>query len=250
MNGPDLFATATDIHSIVIVGAMNSAIHHPVWYRDIGALDDAELASTGASPNKRYGPPLAQSSFFVTSGGSLPICTPAFSQFTANNIRVACIEQSWTISTTERSQFLRIRDMANIVFRNLQHTPVSAFGLNFTHHRKASTSNVGEFLAKAVEATPFKFQTEPGATSAGKITHVSSGNGRTMTMSVEQSVRGLDMAFIAINAHHPIVPAPGSSTEFDLAPLLNQGVDRDLLDEERFVVSILEGFSPQSDEGR
>src|SRR5712692_7798773 len=125
----DPFATATDTYSIVVAGSMNPAIHHPAWYKAIGALSDEELQTTGAVVHVGSVPP-AQ----FSAGAA--ICTPAISQFTAGRIRIACIVgQTWTIVTTDQNLWARIRDVAISVFEALGHTPVSAYGLNFTFHR-------------------------------------------------------------------------------------------------------------------
>jgi hypothetical protein len=54
----DPFAAATETYPIVVAGVMNPAIHHPAWYKAMGALSDKELQSTGAivhSGSRRLG---------------------------------------------------------------------------------------------------------------------------------------------------------------------------------------------------
>ena len=167
----------------------------------------------------------------------MTICTPAFAQFTAGKLRITCIEQNWTISTYEQSLLPRIRDVASSVFEALAHTPVSAYGLNFNFHRKAGVGNVGARLAQVVDATSLGFLKEGQGERSAKIGYTLSERGRALNVSVEPSARGVDMIFVGINAHHPIVPSGPGLQQFDLTPLFRDSTDKDLRDARRSILS-------------
>src|SRR5258708_30193597 len=97
------------------------------------------------------------------------ICTPAISQFTADRMRVACIGQNWTIATTDRDLWTKVRDVAISVFEALGHTPVSAYGLNFMFHRTTTVGNVAARLARFIDDTPLAFPKDAQGARSAKI---------------------------------------------------------------------------------
>ncbi len=240
----DPFVSANTGYSIVIAGSMNPAIHHPAWYRLNKALSEEELASTGALGENRQGVGETSVAQWVLSQGSptnATICTPAFSQFTAGKIRIACIQQSWTITTIDRSLFVRIREVASAVFDILTHTPISAYGLNFNFHRKTSEKDLGSRLAQIIDDTGIGILKGVSGSRSAKLGYTVSTESRALNVSVERSVRGADTIFVGINAHHPIVMPPGV-TQFDLTPLLRDSSDDDLRDAEEVLAWAIRTF--------
>ena len=113
----DPFASANSGYFIVIAGNMNPAIHHPAWYKMVGALSEDELVSTGALGENQQGERQTSVTNWVLSPSlptNLTVCTAAFSQFTAGKIRIACLPQHWTITTINRNLFIRIRDGSSL----------------------------------------------------------------------------------------------------------------------------------------
>jgi hypothetical protein len=157
-------------------------------------------------------------------------------------LRITCIERNWTISTYEQSLLGRLREVASLVFEALGHTPVSAYGLNFTFHRKTGVTNIGSRLAQIVDTTPLTFLKEAQGEHSAKITYTISGGNRDLNISVEPSVRGSDTVFIAINAHHPIVLLRPGFHQFDLTPLLRESMDRDFRDAQEILLSVTRTF--------
>jgi hypothetical protein len=242
----DPFASANEAYFIVVAGNMNPAIHHPAWYKVIGALSDEELAAFGLVGGQAQGPvdmptpKREQRSNLITD--TMTMCTPAFAQFTAGKLRITCIEQSWTIATYELSLLPRIRDVASSVFEALAHTPVSAYGLNFNFHRKAGYGNVGARLAQIVDATSLDFLKREQGERSAKIGYTLSEPRRALNVSVEPSVRGVDMIFVGINAHHPIVPSGPGLQQFDLTPLFRDSTDKDLRDAQEILSRVIRAF--------
>jgi hypothetical protein len=234
----DPFATANDAYSIVVAGNMNPAIHHPAWYKLIKALSEEELASSGGLGARRQdtaetSPTEQERGVTVTIAAvdpNDPISTPGFARFTAGKIRIACIEQSWTIATFDQNLLVRIRDVASSVFEALGHTPVSAYGFNFAFHRKTGVADVGALLAQIIDATEFGFPKGVQGSRSARIGYTLSDGGRDLNVSVEKSARGAGMIFVGINTHHRIVRPGTGFGEFDLTPLLRDGVEKGLQD--------------------
>src|ERR1700730_3850135 len=156
MPDTDPFWSSDNGYAIVVAGNMNPSIHHPAWYKLIGALSDEELGSalTGStSPAPAETPASQEGEVFEVASG-LTVTTPGLAQFTAGKMRIACVGQSWTITTYEQALLSRICDVASSVFEALTHTPVSAYGINFNFHRKTNVGDTGARLAQIVDATP------------------------------------------------------------------------------------------------
>jgi len=241
----DPFAAANEAYTIVIAGHMNPAIHHPAWYKLINALSQDELASTVALDESRQ---LTEEAFLTkgpglrpSTGAGVTICTPPFAQFTAGKMRITCIDESWTITTPDQNLFVRIRDIASTVFEALSHTPVSAYGLNFNFHRGTSVGNVGARLAQIIDGTQVGFPKGIQGSRSAKVGYTVSDGARALNVSVEPSVRGNDMIFVGINAHHPIVLETGVH-QFDLTPLLRDSTEKDLLDAQEVLSWVMQIF--------
>jgi hypothetical protein len=239
MADEDPFVGAFEGYSLVVTGNMNPAIHHPIWYKEIGALTEAELVETGAIPSESASLGSAKSEM---PAPVLPIiCSAMVSQFTSGKIRIICIPQSYTISTFDLTLLPRIREVASLVFQVLTHTPVSAYGFNFNVHRETIVSNVGALLAQVIDSTRFNRLTDGGhAARTAKIGYTLSEHGRALNISVEQSRHALNMVFLGVNAHHPI--APSKKLQFDLTPLLQESMRKDTSDFEQVLSEVMDIF--------
>jgi hypothetical protein len=239
MPDEDPFVGALEGYSLVVTGNMNPAIHHPFWYKEIGALTQAEFEETGAS-----------SSWAAASLGSakpgvtqlaLPfISSSMLSQFTSGKIRIICIPQSYTITTFDRTLLPRIREVASLVFQVLTHTRISAYGFNFNVHRETGIGNVGELLAQILDSTQFSElmkNTREGRTA--KIAYTFSDQGRALNISAEQSRHAPNMVFVGVNAHHSIGPSK-EFKQFDLTPLLQESMRKDASDAEQVISKIMD----------
>lgn len=240
MPNEDPFVGGTEGYSLVITGNMNPAIHHPIWYKDIGALTDAELAETGAIP-----PKTAMDSGSAKPQGSAAvaqiICTGVLSQFTSGKIRIICLPQTYTISTIDRGLLPRMREVASLVFQVLTHTPVTAYGFNFNVHCKTSVGSVGALLAQVIDSTQFELMRNSKAERIAKFAYTFSDQGRALSISVEQSRYAPNMVFVGVNAHHPI-KLPEGIRQFDLTPLLQESMRKDSLDFEQILSKIMDIF--------
>jgi hypothetical protein len=237
----DPFATANEAYSIAVAGAMNPAIHHPTWYKIIGALSESEVAEAMA----QKAPPLpGPGQGYATITSAVTMFMPGFAQFTAGKVRITCVEQSWTIWTHDRALLSRCCEIASSVFEALEHTPVTAYGLNFIYHRQTAIGAVAVRLAEILDASQLGLQLKQVAgTRSAKVGYTFSEKGRALNVNVEQSTRGADTLFVSINAHHPIVAEEVGGGLFDLGALLRGSIRRDSSDAEETISKIMQLFT-------
>jgi hypothetical protein len=115
-----------EFYNIVVVGAMNPAIHSAGWYRLVGVISEAEFNEAVNS----------KSTF----------CVPPMAHLELAALKISCQEQRWEVQTTRADQTKRLCDITGKVFDDLlTHTPVSALGFNFNFG-----FNVGRDAGKAI----------------------------------------------------------------------------------------------------
>ncbi len=128
--------------SVVAVGPMNPRLHHPLWYRLIGAISEEEEAAAVASSNLILIQPLGRF------------------ELAASGITVQCQESRWEVIATQPSQRERIKDIASIVFKKLYETPITIFGFNNNFEVETSVTNVRRCLADSVVSLDLGFGAE------------------------------------------------------------------------------------------
>ena len=192
-----------DHYTIVVVGAMNPAIHHPVWYQQIGVLSAAE-----------------------TQAAKDIILTPVLTQFATSDLGVACASDRWTIKTERVDLLEQTLNIASRIFEVLDQTPVSAFGFNFDFHRRTALDDVGSMLAARVASMGIGVETA-GAISAD-LRFRRASKDRRITATIQSSKFGPQMIYVGTNFHYDI-KLMGISGPFDLASLFRKHfhVDRE-----------------------
>jgi hypothetical protein len=216
---------SNDFFSIVVVGAMNPSIHHPAWYQLMHILSEDESKRTLES-------------------GTILAVTQQISQFSSDAFTVVCEPGRWQVQTRDEAQLHRLREIAEKTFEILYHTQVSAFGFNFTYHRKTSLSEVNTTLANLIEALPLGLTLNRAERRAAKINYQTTSNGRVLTIAIEPSSKGAELVYIAINAEHRIIPPPpGEYRQFDLTPLLRETFARDYEDAKQNLTGVLDAMN-------
>jgi hypothetical protein len=218
----DLFATSDNLYSIVVAGNMNPAIHHPRWYVETQLLSEDEANQAMAKF------PGIETMNEVPAGAL--ICSNVMSQFTFSDLRITCLENNWTILATSKDSYERSKRIAVGVFKVLHHTPVGAYGFNFSFHRSTKSKDIARHLAKLAETLPLGLKpvnsdSEPALASFRY--HVRNRDCETVVV-VEPSTRSNEKLFLGINFTHR-VQATGL---FDLAPMLEAGFSQDTHDAE------------------
>jgi hypothetical protein len=126
-----------DFFSIVVIGAMNPPIHHPLWYRHINAISEEEEKA-------------------AAEWHALVVISQ-FAQLRIHDINIVCQSDRWEINTRTESQRQRMLDIACAVFTRLDETPVSRFGLNTKVDRTTAVADVNGKLAGMLAGLGFGF---------------------------------------------------------------------------------------------
>jgi len=206
-------------YSIVIVGSMNPAIHHFGWYQlqEILSPQEAEAASKDTSV----------------------ICSAQISQFSFGSISISCDTSRWQIQTKDERALSRAVAVAEKTFQILYHTPVSLFGFNFNYHRATRLPKVRNALARLVEGLPLALSAGVEEEKAGKLNYQHGGGGRVIRVSIEPSVRGDNLVYVAVNVEHSApVPKEGEFQQWDLK--LEEVFQKDFSDAQGQLAAILQ----------
>lgn len=213
----------TNVFSIVVTGHMNPAIHHPAWYRQLGVLTDAEVAES-----------IGNEGFVVL---------PQLAQFIVGSITIACIPQRWDIRTTDEEQLDRILDIAIKTHKALDHTPVSAFGLNFDLVEKSPVEHVGRHFGAALQA-------QVGLTGtwlAGDLQFRSGTDKPAVSVAISSEPRDPRFVQVKNNFHYSTQPPEDAAAwkHFDLGEMIRARFRSDLEQARRNVAAILTTMNRQ-----
>jgi hypothetical protein len=99
--------------SVVLLGSFNPAILHPSWLLSIGAISKAEA-----------------------DAAELELTHPDVSVVTVSDVRVEVVRERCQFKCSP-TQGPRARDLAVGIFSVLEHTPISALGINREMHFKS-----------------------------------------------------------------------------------------------------------------
>lgn len=212
-----------ELYSIVILGRMNPAIHHPTWYQYLQLLDQEECDSALAGPSL--------------------ISSPPVSQFVAPAFTIVCTLDRWQIQTSRFDFMDRMLATASTVFEVLTHTPIGAFGFNFHAHKDVRVSNAGHILGAALTKLPLGLESPEDV--VGEISVVATEKGHKTIVSVAPSPLGTNTVWIRFNSHYDIIAAEG--VHFDLKPLLQEHFWVDHARAQQCVQSVVEGLPKMGD---
>lgn len=193
--------TEAELHSIVVIGAMNPRLHHPLWYQGLGLISDEETQAALSSP-----------SLVVTSG---------FAQMGVPSFTIACQETRWEIRTADPSQRARMLEIADKVFKRLNETPVTLFGLNTKRNVRTDFSDVRERLVSLVASLGLGF--ESGGTRHCGLTFSNRYEHGSVNVEVSPSPLADDMIFVAYNTEY----RPPNAGYFDLGDLVREHFEPD-----------------------
>jgi len=187
--------------SIVILGAMNPAIHHPIWYQLNKLLGDDEVKQA------------------LTAGGL--VNSPDVSQFSCSDFRITCMRDRWDIFTTKSELRARMLTIAAAVFVKLPETPIGLFAFNNDFHLQTRSADVGTLLGKKLSQLHLNL---PAGISKESIT-INMDTPYPTTFRIEPSPHSPNMVFVAVNTNHPV---PSSEAGyFDLTPMLTEFFEKD-----------------------
>lgn len=183
-------AIPRNAYSVLVAGTMNPSIHHPQWYRSIGAIDDDELDASLKSGTT----------------GTTPIVSRL--QFGSPSLTVICQPSLWMIQSTDENSWARMLKVASLVFAKTNNPTVTAYGLMAQRHidtdRDAKT-----FLAASVASLKLGLPT--GKSVNTNVTLASAEERFTITSSIQSSVFGDKAVFGLFHCDYPAQEIEGIS---------------------------------------
>lgn len=182
--------------TIVVRGSFNPAIFSPSWFRD--------QALIGATEYKAQ---------------QIEIITRDLAVFTLGWLTCHVTQDGLQLYTTEPEEFERLKDAGLGVLRLLEHTPISALGINRDYHvtldSREELHAIGDALApKDVWADSLKLAGMRTLTIWGARTDAYSGH---VQVNVEPSTRFPQSVYIATNDHFDLSLAADEPATRDTA---------------------------------
>jgi hypothetical protein len=203
------------LHSIIVVGAMNPAIHHPLWYRHHDLLSEPEASTALVSL----------------------ITFPALARFTFGSCQVFCRQDQWEIRTTDSDLRPRILDIAARLFDNLlPQTPMASFAFNNESYHAITIeapSALAWILLKGGLPAP------PQLESVTFSLEARGPNGSRTSFRIEPSVRSAEEVYVAVESKHSIQRGGGIDV-FSLRPLLDRFYDADLKEAQSYATALVQ----------
>jgi hypothetical protein len=203
--------------SIVILGAMNPRIHHPLWYRHHGLITESEMMES-------------------LSTNSQPVFLPQIAQFKSAGMQFSCVTERWDVRVTDEGLRGRMAEIAATIFdKLLPETPVQVFGFNNEFHLTAGRREVKRKLVERVVKRGFDLSF-PGLDGAMFAFTISAVDDATTTVRAEPSDHSPDEIFVAVNANRPV---KATTSHFALKPLFDQHYDNDFEAAKGYAQSLL-----------
>jgi hypothetical protein len=170
-----------------------------LWYQTIGAISEDEAKQAMESPNL--------------------VCVQPFAGFHAGDLRIACQENRWEISTTNAASRSRLFDIARIVFEKLYETPINVFGMNTRFDLETVIPDVAPCLVGLFTGLGIGLPMASGKSSQLELTYE---DDHVTRISVQPSTLAPDLIHVRYNSEYVtknLVPEPGY---FDFGKLLEK----------------------------
>lgn len=182
---------------------MNPAIHHPLWYKTIGAIDEAEYQASIKTP------------FNTTSQLMSQL------RFGKPGLAVQCQPNEWTIQGFDDQSWQRMVQIASLVFEKLNETPISAYAFATQKHLDTQVADVKGALARRIYS--MKLALPAGDNIASSIELQVKMDDYQARIALQPSVKGPDKLFVFYQ--HDYVPPQEQGKYFDLGKLIAERVD-------------------------
>jgi hypothetical protein len=175
-------AIPRNAYSVLVAGLMNPSIHHPQWYRSIGAIDDDELRASLKSG----------------TSGTTPIASRL--EFGSPSLTVFCQPGLWMIQSMDDSSWTRMLRVASLVFAKEKNPTLTAFGLMAQRHIDTNR-DAKAILAASVAKLDLGLPS--GRNVNTSFTLASSEEGFTLTTSIQSSVFGERVVYGRYHCDYP-----------------------------------------------
>lgn len=214
---PEAVAPPREAYFVVVSGSMNPAIHSPQWYRVIGAIDEAELQASLASPS---------------------ISTTSFSshvEFGSPLLSITCQSETWWVQSGDKNSWPRMLEITSLVFDRLKETPLKTFGLVVQRHIETEASDIKSVLASSLADLNLGL---PSGKSTGSVMSVSVvQEDHEVTSSIQPSHLSERSVFIQYQHQYEVPKAP--SGYVDLRVLLKSRSEQFRLRSEKAFTEIV-----------
>ena len=220
-------APPATMYTIAVGGSMNPAIHHPLWYRTIDAIDEAEYQASINTP-------------FNTT-------TQLLSQLRFANSRLAvqCQPNEWTIQGFDDASWPRMVKIASLVFEKLNETPVNSYAFVTQKHLNTPIRDVAAALADKIYGLNLRLPhgDEPNSSIELKVKI----DDHQVRMVLQPSMIGVDKLFVFYQHLYPAPQTPGGGY-FDLGKLITARVDAFCEAQKAHCQSVISSLSEHPDE--
>ena len=218
-----------ETYFVVVNGQMNPAIHHPQWYRHIGAIDEAEL----------------QASLPIQTNSTSPVLSQV--QFGSPALTVVCQPENWWIQSNDAQTWARMMDITALVFAKLNETPVNAYGFTSQVHIETVAPDTKSVLADSIWGLKLGFPEASRKSTASNVTLSVVEEDAVITASLQPSLLSERAIFVFLNAQYP---APRGTTlgYFDLGVLLKGRFEKYLRVEEAIRADMLANVNSRAEQ--
>lgn len=169
--------------TIVLVGSFNPKIFQPEWFARQGLLPQPEA-----------------------DAAEIKLIVPQISHFETERFLIQVTEQQFIAATKPNANPAPLRDLVQGAFFILEHTPVTAMGLNcqmhFSMDSELSWHKVGDRLAPK-EGWNEVLEGRPGLLSMTILSNKETPKGAQFRVKVESSVQIPLGVYFETNEHYP-----------------------------------------------
>src|ERR1700722_16168303 len=123
-------------YTIAVRGSMNPAIHNLLWYKVIGAIDEAEYDASIKFPFNTTMQLLSQ----------VRLIGPP-------NLAIQCQPNEWTIQGFGDESWSKMIEITKLVFERLNETPVGGYSMVAQKHLDTQVPDVRAVLAERIYRT-------------------------------------------------------------------------------------------------
>jgi hypothetical protein len=213
-----------ETYFVVVSGAMNPQIHHPHWYRMIGAIDEAELQASLSNSANSTGPAVS------------------VVQFGAPALTVTCQPAAWWIHSNDANLWPRMIDVTALVFARLNETPVTAYGFTSQVHVDTIAPDTKLVLAGSILGMKLGFPEGSGKSTGSNIALTVTDEDAVVSSYIQPSILSERAIFVYLSCQYssPTAAAPGY---FDLGVLLKNRFDRYRTLERRVCTDMVAGVN-------
>jgi hypothetical protein len=168
---------------IVLLGSFNPRIFQPEWFVRQNLLPEKEAQAA-----------------------DIKVIVPQVCHFETERFVVQAMEERFVASTKANTNSASLRDLVQGAFYILEHTPVSALGLNFAKHFAMSSEEnwhkIGDRLAPK-DGWNEVLEGRPGLRSMVILTNKTEPKGALFTVKVEPSLSVKHGVYFETNEHYP-----------------------------------------------